>query len=446
MASFAGLRKRLISVGVAASMALGLVVAAPGNADAAITGGANRLDIVGVRNDGAMFLYPNTGSATAPYSGRQQIGQGWQGYPTVVAGDFNGDGRSDVYAGRASASATTYQDARFYVNNWSTSPLEQTQNSSIDAGVRLTAAGDLNGDGKDDLLSLKTDGKLYVHLSGKEDAGIRLSSYGSAVGTGWGSFTWVGLTDLNRDGYADVVARRSDGALFWYRNLGGETGTRVLNGQGILAAAVQIGHGWNALRTIAVGDVTGDGWPDIVAVTNDGYLVRYAHSGSTTSPYGSGVRIGQGWGGFTHVLLADFHTARATSLTIGPRDFRSFVGPAGVVTTVNGSLALRFTSNGVGHTSQVFDGTYPARPNNTVAQFLIQNAGRRVQACMTGDALSARFAFYQLPVNALTVQTKSKATVCTTFTVPTTTPRSADINVTRVWDYGIFYSLTFKVV
>ncbi|QIK73708.1 VCBS repeat-containing protein [Propioniciclava coleopterorum] len=346
------LRHRAIAAGLAVVLAAGLALTAPTDAHAAITGAPNKLDLLAVRGDGDLLLYRNTGSVSAPYSGGSvQLGHGWDGFGTVVAGDFDGDGRSDVFAAPPVVDSTVNQDARVYVNTWSGSgPLASTVRASIPAGTRLVAAGDLNGDGVDDLLRVSADGRLFVELSSLAEPGNgTFGGFGAPVGHGWGSFKEISLADMNRDGFADIIGRRDDGALWLYLNRGaGAWGTIPTS---IVGPGRQIGWGWDGMRTIVVGDTTGDGWPDVLAVRDDGVLLSYTNSRSVTHPYSASRQVGHGWGGFSKLMLADFHTARATSLSIGPSDIDSYQGPAGVMTTVNGAQALRFSSNGIGWTS-----------------------------------------------------------------------------------------------
>ncbi|KRC46279.1 MULTISPECIES: FG-GAP-like repeat-containing protein [unclassified Nocardioides] len=72
--------------------------------------------------------------------------------------------------------------------------------------------------------------------------------------------------DWDRDGKADVLGQRtSDGALVLFRGLG----------DGKLAAPTVIRTGTSAWRLIApVGDMTGDGWPDLMAEAKSGAAMR----------------------------------------------------------------------------------------------------------------------------------------------------------------------------
>ena len=109
---------------------------------------------------------------------------------------------------------------------------------------------------------------------------IRSDRYGRA-----GRVTYTGASfpsanrimsvgDWNRDGHADVVARSArTGRLFLYRG----------NGRGHLAAPRQMGHSsFAGVRLLAaVGDMTGDGYPDLQGQPRGRSLRLYPGNGAT---------------------------------------------------------------------------------------------------------------------------------------------------------------------
>ncbi|MFH8577625.1 FG-GAP-like repeat-containing protein [Streptomyces zaomyceticus] len=118
----------------------------------------------------------------------------------------------------------------------------------------LAAAGDLTGDGKADLLASDSAGVLWTYPgNGKGWFGAR-----KQIGGGWKSINeLVGAGDMNSDKKADLVARDTAGKLWLYPG----------NGRGWFGARKLIGTGgWNGHKELAgLGDVTGDGRPDLVA-------------------------------------------------------------------------------------------------------------------------------------------------------------------------------------
>lgn len=79
------------------------------------------------------------------------------------------------------------------------------------------------------------------------------------------------LGDWDRDGFADAgYLNRADGGIYLLRG----------NGTGVLAAPVLIGSGFGAVRLLtAVGDMTGDGWPDLMGQPLKGSMQLYRGQG-----------------------------------------------------------------------------------------------------------------------------------------------------------------------
>ena len=104
-----------------------------------------------------------------------------------------------------------------------------TRNGQGWTNVDLYPAGDLNGDGNADILSIRKDGTLHTHL-GRGDGGFSKSTQS---GQGWAGYELFAGADINKDGRADLFSRNTKGELFYYAGKAG--GFR---------AAVKVGTGW----------------------------------------------------------------------------------------------------------------------------------------------------------------------------------------------------------
>lgn len=75
----------------------------------------------------------------------------------------------------------------------------------------------------------------------------------------------VAVADVNKDGKPDVIVTN----LGSYPT-GGSVGVLLGNGDGTLQSAVTYGLKVTSVDAVAVGDLNGDGWPDLVVGVNDG--------------------------------------------------------------------------------------------------------------------------------------------------------------------------------
>jgi hypothetical protein len=137
-----------------------------------------------------------------------------------------------------------------------------------------------------DVVSRDTSGRLWLWVwndlaatGGKpEQIGYDWQIYNSIVGVG----------QLTGGKYADLIARDSAGRLWLYQG--------VDNPRDPFAARVQIGYDWQIYNSIVgVGDVTGDGIPDVIARDPAGKLWLYQGTGKASAPFRSRVQIGYDW-------------------------------------------------------------------------------------------------------------------------------------------------------
>ncbi|MFD3621553.1 FG-GAP repeat domain-containing protein [Streptomyces sp. NPDC058676] len=171
-------------------------------------------------------------------------------------GDFDGDGTSDlVYRNVA---------GQLYIN---TGPAETMVVDADVAKVKdVLTPGDLDSDGVQDVLTLSSSGVLSLHpgIYARVPGGLGSRR---TVATGWQAYNKIAAPgDLNADGKADLLARTPTGTLYYYPG----------KGTGAFAGRVKIGTGWQQYdELIGAGDLNGDGVGDLLARTPAGALYRY---------------------------------------------------------------------------------------------------------------------------------------------------------------------------
>ncbi|GAA5115069.1 hypothetical protein GCM10023339_21500 [Alloalcanivorax gelatiniphagus] len=218
--------------------------------------GDGRADLL-LRTKHRLFL--QTGYGTGRFASPRRVAGSWNKYNRIVAGDFNGDGRSDVVARNSAGKMMLMPGRGDGTYGAALGPATNLKSMRAITGANLVA-----GSGAD-LIGIA--GKQLVVVANRDTFEL-----GAPIDTGV-SFAGMDLIlnagDVNRDGFGDVLTRDTSGQLWLF------TG----NGTGALAAGRVIGNGWNGVQGItAVGDVTGDGMPDLTG-TSGGALYVWPGNG-----------------------------------------------------------------------------------------------------------------------------------------------------------------------
>lgn len=151
----------------------------------------------------------------------------------------------------------------------------------VDAGTRIS---DFNRDGLTDLVARDSAGRLWLYPA-KGDGGFMTRRL---MGSGWNIMTAiVAPGDVTGDGNADVLGRDTAGRLWLYPG----------NGAGGLSTWRQIGSGWANYTITNAGNMNGAGRPDLLARDSAGVLWLYPLSGNAA--FGTRTRMGTGWNGYS---------------------------------------------------------------------------------------------------------------------------------------------------
>lgn len=169
-------------------------------------------DIGRITASGDFELLRGTGGGA--FGAAEKIGHGWGAMTAVIGGmDFNGDGRADVVARSANGALLLYKGDG--AGGWLAGSTQIGKNWN--AMSQIFYAGDFDGDGKSDLIARRSDATLWLYASDGK-GGWR---YSKQIGKGWSGMTAIfSPGDFDGNGTSDVLARSSDGTLRLYRGNG----------------------------------------------------------------------------------------------------------------------------------------------------------------------------------------------------------------------------------
>lgn len=241
----------------------------------------------------SIALFPNDGTRFLYHSQWSIRDGGWMDNAKWVAGDFNGDGRSDLaavwnYGGQNVLTVRT-ADAqnKFHQAHWLVGGggwMDSTQ----------WFAGDFNGDGKDDLAAVwNNGGKVSIAVYLSDGTKFLYHTQWADRDGGWApSIKWMS-GDFNGDGKADIGAA--------WNNEGRTTLTvRLSTGHSFTHEHWLKDAGrWANSSAFYAGDFNGDGKADIAEIWNDISQTSFSVALSSGRSFGAmnswATRDG-GWG------------------------------------------------------------------------------------------------------------------------------------------------------
>ncbi|MEH1163888.1 FG-GAP-like repeat-containing protein [Micromonospora sp. CPCC 205539] len=239
--------------------------------------GDGKADVVTFTKGSLADVYAATSTGTG-FTGTSQKWNDFFGLDgeQQSTGDVNGDGRDDIIT----FSKGTTSDVYVGLSTGTGFAAGARWSDSFSPGGEVPAVGDVNGDGRDDIVSFSHDANADVHVS--------LSTGSSfAPATKWHDFfalagEYPAVADADGDGRADIIVFTQGTAADVHvaRSTGSSFGASAL---------------WHDLFAVGseqprVGDINGDGRADIVTFTCNADADVYAALSNGTSFVGTTVK------------------------------------------------------------------------------------------------------------------------------------------------------------
>ncbi|MHB9860211.1 FG-GAP repeat domain-containing protein [Streptomyces sp. YIM S03343] len=233
---------------------------------------------------------------------------------TLAAGDFDGDGKADLAVGSSASTIYVYKGGFTTAGTPGGRTTVKAPVMSSGYGPLNLTAGDVNGDGRTDLV---VDG-----FETKTGNGWNTNYYVPGTASGLSAAptktllpgTITGIGDINGDGYGDIIsgagwdAKTSDGRTYpvgaadggkvniTYGTASGPGSTTgVTQNTGNVPGSSEKGDsfGWD----LDLGDINGDGYQDLAVATAKEDLGGVTDAGMVTVLYGSasGLNVSSGF-------------------------------------------------------------------------------------------------------------------------------------------------------
>lgn len=244
-------------------------IIAPGDFD-----GDGHGDLLSIRYDGTFKLFAGDGAGGFLDPAGTRIGTGWQKFKSVFApGDFSGDHKADILS--------VATDGRLYLYRGNGAGKWSGSRTQIGTGwnkmLFAFSPGDFSGDGTSDAIGVKADGRLVLY-QGNGKGGWKGSA--ATIATGFQTARRVASAgDFDGDGKADVIAIWPDGTVKLYR---GNGSNGFIDPEGAVIAT-----GWTDVGAFTGNaDVSGDGFTDLTALRAGGEVLVYEGDGTTLADPG----------------------------------------------------------------------------------------------------------------------------------------------------------------
>jgi hypothetical protein len=297
--------------------------------------GASHYD-AGQEDEGIVYVYhgSRSGLGRSPaWTAEGNRVNGAYGGSVATAGDVNGDGYADVVVSAAGHGTGQAWEGRAYLYHGSPSGLSQVPAWTAEGnlpranfGASVGTAGDVNGDGYDDLIVGATgygagqlgEGRTFVY-HGSPSGLSRVPAWTAESNQEWVYFGWMAGTagDVNGDGYDDVIV----GAPYYVTRHADEGRAYVYHGSpsGLRQSPAWTAEGnrrraWFGMSGGTAGDVNRDGYDDVIVgapfhtTDQDREGRAYVYHGSP-----SGLRQTPAWVGEGNVNTAFFGDASGTA-------------------------------------------------------------------------------------------------------------------------------------
>ncbi|MCB9895840.1 MAG: VCBS repeat-containing protein [Planctomycetes bacterium] len=220
------------------------------------------------------------------------FGQGATASTCFATGDLNGDGRVDIVEGNSGGLDRIYMTGGY---SFSSRDAHATA-----ADTQALALADIDGDGYLDLVSA-VNGQNQVYLwNGTDFSGGNVHFGGSSENS-----TSVAVADMNGDGLPDIVVGNSGARNAIHLNFGG----------GGIGPAAGFGEPSDDTRAITVGDFDSDGDLDLMTGDYQGNVTLWLNAGDATLIQSRVIVAGPV--NVTALAAADMNNDGACDLVVG---------------------------------------------------------------------------------------------------------------------------------